>query len=298
MNDLGADFMQRYFHGDLDELERVELDRKLNDDPAFRTRFDEEYDRRTETLRFRAFTPTATGLEECFSPETLGRFARGELSDEARAIVEAHLACPLCRAQLEAAGAGEEAPASAATMPPRWTRRRSFAWGSATSLVAVACVLLLVRAPSERFQERGSLSADRQAWMRIQTLSEQQLAPLGAGLDPSQELVFSVSTSVSSPYTHLAIAALDSAGRAHWYYPAYEHFEDDPVSISVDSGWGDRELGHRISLSTHASGPMEICAMFTREPLRVRDVDAQLEAEGRWPAGVDLDCVRVELGSR
>lgn len=42
-------------------------------------------------------------------------------------------------------------------------------------------------------------------------------------------------------------------------------------------------------------GLLEICAVFSDRPLRVRDLDAQLEQTGRWPEDLWRDCHRVTV---
>ena len=94
--------MAMYFAGELDRVQRREFDRLVDSDPKLAARFDEAYDERTESHGLMALGAAAPELSECYSYETLERYARDELDPEARAWVQAHLACPLCRAQVQA----------------------------------------------------------------------------------------------------------------------------------------------------------------------------------------------------
>ena len=96
------DLVDRYFAGDLDRIEIRWLEQRLDCDDAFRARFETDYDARTSEDAWAGMSTASLELDECFSPETLERFVADELDAEDRALVEAHLACPWCRGQVEA----------------------------------------------------------------------------------------------------------------------------------------------------------------------------------------------------
>ena len=96
------ELMDMYFAGALDRVQRRAFDRLLAEDADLSARFDEVYDARTDVDGLSALAAVAPDLDECFSHDTLQAFADGRLDDEAAGWVQEHLACPLCRAQVDA----------------------------------------------------------------------------------------------------------------------------------------------------------------------------------------------------
>jgi hypothetical protein len=127
------ELVARYFAGDLDRVERRRFEADLERSPALRERFDETYDRRTEERGLLTLEP-ARALDECFSLETLELFAEQKLDPAERELVDAHLACPLCREQLEGLATAEVVPLF---------RRRVLIAASAGLISAVAAASLL-----------------------------------------------------------------------------------------------------------------------------------------------------------
>lgn len=155
---MESDLIARYFAADLDGVERRDLERRLADDAELRGRFDEAYDERTATLGFLAMAGGNPDLRECFSTRTLESYVGGALDREAHAMVQAHLACPICAAQVE--GIRRQALGSESALvanqgevaTSRW-RRRSAALVALTAVAAVA--LLMVRDNGTRMRAAG-----------------------------------------------------------------------------------------------------------------------------------------------
>lgn len=93
--------LERYFAGDLDAVEHRDFETRVQADPELQLAFDETYDQITEEQGLLALTAARAQIRECMSPATLARRAANELGEEASAMVDAHLACPLCSADYE-----------------------------------------------------------------------------------------------------------------------------------------------------------------------------------------------------
>lgn len=247
--------------------------------------------------------------------------------DEARALIEAqhkgaaldaeqsstlfaHLGgCAKCRAfydrcaQLEAALEGTELPTQA-------MRERLLARGApaprapasilrwpligAGALAAVAAVALLaVPGPAEapEFGVRGGPGASS-PWITIYRLEDGEITPLEGPVSRGEPLLFAYSSKGEDH--NLMIVGLDARGRAHWYHPAYTDEDQDPVSLPIEAGVTERALPERVYVEP-APGALELCAIFTAGPLKVKAVDEALEGAGRWPEDARLDCHRVEV---
>ena len=165
-------------------------------------------------------------------------------------------------------------------------------------LVALAAGVLIVsvvigRPPSEPtgFQARSG-DGTVTPTVEIYRWVDARPKPLGETLERGDGMLFAYSNPQGSKYRYLLIAGLDAAGKAHWYHPAYEHPEQQPMSIPIRAG-ADIELKERVH-NKHAPGPLKICAIFSEGPLAVREVDRALEERGAWPQG-HLDCVSVKV---
>ncbi|MGK0362261.1 MAG: hypothetical protein ACI9U2_004581 [Bradymonadia bacterium] len=73
-------------------------------------------------------------------------------------------------------------------------------------------------------------------------------------------------------------------GKLHWFHPRYEEPFSKPQSLATGVGVTDQPLRPvRMQLPP---GPMEICAMFTKEQMDVSVIDGWfIVAEAWWPHG-------------
>jgi hypothetical protein len=114
-----------------------------------------------------------------------------------------------------------------------------------------------------------------------------EVFPLAPGPLPAGELAFTYTNGSPRPFSHLMILAVDQAGRIHWFYPAFLDPAGDPESIPIAAGREERELPERVRIHA-APGRLRLFALFTNQPLRVRQVEALLRdllAQGRlWQA--------------
>lgn len=184
--------------------------------------------------------------------------------------------------------------------PEPMASARVYRWPVAVGAVlaaAAAVLLFTLRRPPEPpdFGVRGAQPAPR-AWITIYRPegdgADDRIVPLDGPLTRGAPLLFAYSNSTEA--RHLMVVGLDAKGRAHWYHPAYEAEDQDPVSVTIETGVAERRLAERIYVEP-ALGRMRLCAVFTVEPRRVRTVDAELERTGAWPEGARLDCHDVEV---
>lgn len=79
--------------------------------------------------------------------------------------------------------------------------------------------------------------------------------------------------------TYLAVFARDALGETHWLYPAYLDARSNPRSIAIAARTSEHSLEDVVEPEEPASGPMRVFALFTAEPLAVRELEARLGAE-------------------
>ncbi|MEQ9503420.1 MAG: hypothetical protein RIT81_41550 [Deltaproteobacteria bacterium] len=283
--------MDRCFAGDLDAVEMRALTSAVEASPTRRERYDNAYDAATATKGWMTFVPGDPELAECFSPDTLERYGREELDSADAALVEAHLGCRLCRAQVEVTTVAASTQRASVGAGP--SRRWSAALALAAGLV-LAFALLSPTGADPDFVPRGVAPSDA-SWVRIFVARGERLEPVEGVIRPSAELGFAYTNGATSPYHYLAIAGRDAGGRVHWYHPAYVLGGEQPRSIDAPPGSADAELSTAVGPSEpYPDGRLEICAMFSVEPIDVREADRDLEAGGSWP-GDRRDCHVLEV---
>lgn len=194
---------------------------------------------------------------------------------------------------------------------PRPARRRLAVWVGAAAAGAAGLVLIWAlagssagpagpdhrqRPPTAETQVRvkgtgGAVQADRLVGLQVYRL------PVGAeplrlkdGLQPDDHALFAYANLASKPYTHLMILAVDAAGAIHWYYPAYLEPDSDPASIPIRGHVGAVPLPEKVR-HDFAPGRLCIVGLFSREPLRVSQVEGMIRtmrATGSWSCGQRL----------
>lgn len=236
------------------------------------------------------------------------RFDDGALAPLEEQALRAHLrGCPPCRAlfdQYADAEAGLEgtpgrpSEAQLARMrdsvpPPARARRGALIVAAATVAAAALGGFLLLRSSGPDFTARGN-GPGADVGLRVFTERSGKTAPAEAGVRVGDGLLFAYSMEKGAPHRYLAVVARDAKGAVHWFHPGYETPEDTPQSVSVQAGVADQPLPDSVYVDM-APGPMEICGLFTRDPLDVRSLDAWLTANrGAWPQHAQA-CVKVEV---
>lgn len=215
--------LERYFAGDLDRVERRDLDRAFTEDPALRETFDLAYDARTEESGLLALASASADLSECFAPATLEAFVAGELDEEARAWVENHLDCPLCRAEVDGlrrVGSNlVETPPKPANDPGsvrgRWGRRGLLLTG-----LAAAAVILLWPKPPPRYRGPGAFGETLSVRLALPRLD--RVTARSEGLEVARaarpEVVLTRADGTASVYYAIGTST-SAAGPVTWAYP-------------------------------------------------------------------------------
>lgn len=146
-----------------------------------------------------------------------------------------------------------------------------------------------------RARGAGTTRPERGAWMSVFTRARgsTEIVPLGAHIQRRDALFFAYTSLREGGHGFVAIAGLDAAGRAHWFFPAWRDASEAPTSLAITPGV-DVELPEEI-IADAAVGTLEICALFSDAPLGVREVDDALERARTWPDTPARDCVRVEV---
>jgi len=98
---------------------------------------------------------------------------------------------------------------------------------------------------------------------------------LGSSVSPNDALLFSYTNLGPRPFEYLMIFALGANGRIHWFHPAYERLGTNPRSIPIRGNHTEVALNELVR-HDFARGPLSIYALFSRQELRVLDVEAWL----------------------
>ncbi len=244
------------------------------------------------------------------------QFDEGPLDSERQQALRAHLrSCEPCRehydrlAEVERAlEAGAPAPRAQigrlialgtptpAPVQRKWWHHRWVAGAAAMAASALLVVSVLgerTGGPTDELTARGGTTPTTTAWVRVFAGTQGNLHAVETGQTvlATDALAFAYTNLAESPHRYVVIVGRDAAGRVHWYHPGYAA-GSTPKSVAVQKGVTDRELPALVR-SEHATGALEICAMFTAAPLEVAPVDQALEAGEPWPSGAR--CITVTV---
>ncbi|HSR97409.1 MAG TPA: hypothetical protein VLM79_10185 [Kofleriaceae bacterium] len=185
--------------------------------------------------------------------------------------------------------------AIAKTPAPAPARRVWLRGGLFAAMAVVALTLVIARqlaTPREAADEFRVKSADPAAaedrWVRIDVFrvnrdgAARPLGATGGALQSGDGLVFRYTDVSPEPFGYLMIFAIDAAHEIHWYYPGYEAAGSDPASLAIRSRGSDIALADAIHHDLRP-GPLVIYALFTRQPLRVLDIEQRLREQVARP---------------
>jgi hypothetical protein len=237
---LTSELLTAYLEGEVAASDRAAIETALRDDPRAQ--------RRLEQLRHIA-SCLAAPVPELENVDMIAR-------------VRAELAKP------------------AAAQPKQ---RSLLAWGTGFAVAASVGLFVAfgVEQPLEsefRAKSANTVANDGQRWAGMQihrAVTSSNLERLGDQLRADEGLVFSYTNIGPQPFRYLMIFALDASGQVRWFYPTYDREGTNPESIAIDPrsqvSLGD-VIGH-----DYAEGTLAIHAVFTRQPLRVSEVEGWLK---------------------
>jgi hypothetical protein len=178
---------------------------------------------------------------------------------------------------------------------PRRGSRFAYA-GPALALVAaslLAWVFIPLSSERQEFQAKGSRDTDASRWAGIDIYRPGPVRVTGT-IRQDEGLAFAYRNGGPSPFGYLMIFAVGSKGRVFWFYPEWKNASENPPSIPIGSAQGAVELREWIHHDLEP-GSLTLHGLFTRHPLRVSEVEAQLgHADDSWRGRDSLDH-RIEL---
>ncbi len=232
-------------------------------------------------------------------PERLVAYVDGELSAAEKAEVEALLAgSPAARQQLAsyrnitaALGASEPdletidlvsavrrqttQPAPSRS-PARMWRIPAFAGALAACAVLIVVVTNLARQDEVRTKGVAAVSSQRWAGVRLfHVAGSAAAAPVNTVVGRHDGVLVSYTNLGPAPFDYLMVFAVDADQQVRWLYPAWERASEDPQGIPVRKGVAEVELPTLIRPGW-VVGPLTVHALFTRQPIGVHEVEAQL----------------------
>ena len=142
----------------------------------------------------------------------------------------------------------------------------------------------------------SSASSDDQnkVGLRIYRVDSGQVSKLAGQMKSRDELLFAYSNLGPRPYAYLMIFAVDSKGEVYWFYPAYSKVGTDPKSLKILQNVTSIELPEKIR-HDFEPGPIHICALFTRTPWLVSQIEQKVSAQLRNRPASDFKTIRFEI---
>jgi hypothetical protein len=128
-----------------------------------------------------------------------------------------------------------------------------------------------------RAKSVGAPGDQAERWAGVQihrVVSPKKIERLKTQLGMDDGLLFSYSNIGPAPFGYLMIFGVQADGSVRWFHPSYEQADSDPSSIAIEREAGV-SLGDVIS-HDYSPGELSIHALFTREPLKVSEVERWL----------------------
>jgi hypothetical protein len=154
--------------------------------------------------------------------------------------------------------------------------------------VAAAAALVAIAAPSVwprhgEFASRGAAQKSPEAELyvyRIGPGGSPERAD-GTHMSRNDELAFAYTNRAGWPY--LLVFGVDEHEHVYWYHPAWQHADETPRAVSIQSGSAGRELPDATSHALDGS-VLHVFGLFSRSALTVRDVEARLKQHPAQPS--------------
>lgn len=281
------DLVERYFAGDLDQVERRELESSLAHSEELQRQFDRAYDERTARLGFMALESSEPALDECFSPTTLDRFVDDDLDAVDEAAVQQHLACPLCRREVEARKRRRGAPGRALSLPAKLA-----GWGIAAAAAAALWVVALPGpAPEDtpRFRGVERFEDTAQAIFTVEQADGARTVDLEAlTLRAGQRVVVEVHNASERNAMYFAIAAVGPAQEVRWLHPRSDGL------VPANFAKLDPADSDEVDLGTFGPDPIRLVALLTDASVNTLVAEAGV-LDPNWNPAAELRRVEVEV---
>jgi hypothetical protein len=139
-----------------------------------------------------------------------------------------------------------------------------------------------------RAKSAGGRASPVSSWTGVQVYrqrSDKSVERIAQKISSADFLLFSYThVRPGAEKGHLAIFAVASSGGVYWYYPSYTDPATNPPAIEVPHGAVDRELPEKVQ-HDFTAGPLAIYALFSAEPLRVRQIESAVAelVKDKWP---------------
>jgi hypothetical protein len=170
--------------------------------------------------------------------------------------------------------------AIASPAPARSPGRWRWALGGFATAAALAVVAFIApwRVPVDAFRAKGPAAQARSAWAGVEIYRVKEgrrTERIERTVRAGDGLSFSYRNGGKAPYQYLALFAVEGGGRIFWYYPAWENRDETPSSIAIRASAEAVELPDMIRHPLQP-GPLRVHALFSDQPLTVREVEARL----------------------
>jgi hypothetical protein len=237
----------------------------------------------------------------CMLRAHIDRHFDGTLSPEGERVMREHLpTCDACRKYYErhlllarldpSALSGEERIARGLGLGRRasWTRGLPLA----TAVIAAAAVIVLFvhrSSPSSPslspsrpdFEARGNVLEAPLSRVFVYDVPPDAAPSLAVdSVGASDELAFAYENGGGK--SRLMVFGVDEHNHVYWFYPAYQHPDENPVAIPIENDSRRHELPDAVR--HHFDGVhLSVRALFLDAPLPVRQVEALLESHPTGP---------------
>jgi hypothetical protein len=189
-----------------------------------------------------------------------------------------------------------------------WWSGRLWGLGGMGAAVALTALLLVPRlgpsALDDGVRARGAGDAQLPLVLRLddgteiagfRTNGPGAPAPATQQLPAQAELAFSYRN--PGGWSHLMVFARDGTGRVFWFYPQWTDPGSNPSGVELRASPEQHELPAAVAHQL-TPGPLSLCALLTRAPLSVGEVEATLNGappESLAGTGRAVVCSQAEV---
>jgi hypothetical protein len=148
---------------------------------------------------------------------------------------------------------------------------------AAAAILAVAFIPGVGGASNE-FQPRGGAVAEGSRLRVFRVEAGGNTVPVGAEIRRDDELAFAYQ---SSGKAYLAVFAVDEHQHVYWYFPRWEHAEENPTAVAIESGGQLHALPEAVSHALDGTR-LTVHGWFLDRPVSVREIEGWV-SQGQAP---------------